>query len=62
MLADGREINVLGDWGTRTAEGRFLKRIHDQACHHFNAVLGPDYNDLHRDHFHFDQGGFETCR
>ena len=62
VTADGREISVLRDWGGRTPEGEYLDRIHRRACKHFNAVLGPDYNELHRDHFHFDQGDYETCR
>ncbi len=62
VLADGREISVLADWGENSPEGRFLKRAHDRACDHFATVLGPDYNELHRDHFHFDNGDHETCR
>ncbi|MEM7581968.1 MAG: extensin family protein [Acidobacteriota bacterium] len=62
VLADGREISVLKHWGEKTPEGRFLERVHDRACKHFDTVLGPDYNELHRDHFHFDNGGYETCR
>ncbi len=61
VLANGEEVSVLRDWGKRSPKGRFLDRIHDRACDHFNAVLGPDYNTLHRDHFHFDQGSYETC-
>ena len=62
VLADGTEISVLADWGKRSPKGRFLKRAHERACGHFDTVLGPDYNELHRDHFHFDNGGYETCR
>jgi hypothetical protein len=62
VLADGREVSVLRDWGKDSAVSRFLDRIHARACRHFNAVLGPDYNERHRDHFHFDQGDFDTCR
>ncbi len=61
VLADGREISVLRDWGFKTSEGRFLDRIHSGACDHFAMVLGPDANELHRDHFHFDQGQYEGC-
>jgi hypothetical protein len=32
----------------------FLRRIHDGACGIFGTVLGPEANDAHRDHFHFD--------
>lgn len=62
VLADGREVSVLAHWNERSSEGRFLKRAHIRACDHFSTVLGPDYNDLHRDHFHFDNGDHETCR
>ena len=62
VLADGREISVLRDWGFRTPEGRFLDRIHSGACDHFAMVLGPNANEQHRDHFHFDQGEYEGCQ
>ncbi len=62
VLADGRKISVLSDWGKDSPEGRFLERVHDRACGLFDTVLGPDYNELHRNHFHFDNGGFGTCR
>lgn len=62
VLADGKEISVVADWGEASPEGRFLERVHDRACDHFDTVLGPDYNELHRDHFHFDNGGYETCQ
>ena len=26
------------------------------------AVLGPDYNQAHADHFHFDRGQYRLCR
>ena len=32
----------------------FLKRIHKEACQYFGTVLGPEANEAHRDHFHFD--------
>lgn len=32
----------------------FLKRVHERACGLFGTVLGPDANEAHRDHFHFD--------
>lgn len=71
-LADGRRIRVLADWAA-AAEGEgedegeekeaaFLRDIHRGACRYFDAVLGPNYNAAHRDHFHFDRGGFRACR
>ncbi len=62
VLADGRKISVLADWGKQGPEGRFLERAHERACDHFDIVLGPEYNELHRDHFHFDNGGWDICR
>lgn len=32
----------------------FLKKVHEQACGLFGTVLGPEANEAHRDHFHFD--------
>jgi hypothetical protein len=37
-----------------TAEGLFLRAIHDGACKDFGTVLGPEANDPHRNHFHLD--------
>ena len=40
----------------------FLRQVRDGACHGFAAVLGPDYNAAHRNHFHLDQGPYRVCR
>ena len=50
--------------GTATArpEAAFLREVNDGACRFFNAVLGPDYNAAHRDHFHLDMGRWRVCR
>lgn len=61
-LADGSEISILNDWGESTDKGIFLAAIHRSACQRFSTVLGPNYNNLHRDHFHFDQGDASICR
>jgi hypothetical protein len=37
-----------------TKASLFLKRIHKEACQYFGTVLGPEANEAHRDHFHFD--------
>ncbi len=37
-----------------TPEMVFLRRLHKGACGPFGTVLGPDANDAHRNHFHFD--------
>jgi hypothetical protein len=36
------------------AESAFLRRLHSGACGTFTTVLGPDANEAHRNHFHFD--------
>nr|WP_281518003.1 extensin family protein [Pseudomonas aeruginosa] len=61
-LADGRRIRLATDWADDGADGRFLRRVRDGACASFNAVLGPDYNAAHRDHFHLDMGLWKVCR
>ncbi len=61
-FADGRTAMVKRDFGKDTAQGRFLIAAHNQACGIFNAVLGPRYNKLHADHFHFDMGPSWICR
>lgn len=48
--------------GEGAAEAGFLRAVHRGACRYFDAVLGPDYNDAHADHFHVDRGGFRVCR
>ena len=35
-------------------EAVFLRRLHKGACTAFGTVLGPDANEAHRNHFHFD--------
>jgi hypothetical protein len=37
-----------------TNEALFLKRLHRGACTVFGTVLGPEANEAHRNHFHFD--------
>jgi hypothetical protein len=37
-----------------SAETTFLHRLHKGACGTFGTVLGPEANEAHRNHFHFD--------
>ncbi len=66
VLADGRRIRVLRDWPDGAAESpassQFLVALRDGACRYFDAVLGPEYNQAHADHFHFDRGFARICR
>ncbi|MBE9605337.1 extensin family protein [Acetobacteraceae bacterium H6797] len=59
-LANGRDIALPRDWGSGE-NGAFLADVRDGACRWFSAVLGPDYNAAHRDHFHLDRGWWRRC-
>lgn len=61
-LAGGSSISVLNDWKKAGPEAGFLRAVRDGACRFFGAVLSPDYNAAHADHFHFDMGRWMTCR
>jgi len=60
--ASGARVSILHDFGDEGPRGRFLRRSRDGACRWFRAVLSPDYNSAHPDHFHLDQGRFGACR
>lgn len=62
LLADGNTVQVLRDWGADNAKGRFLAAAHARGCRFFNAVLGPNYNAAHHNHFHLDLGRARICR
>ncbi|MFQ6553655.1 extensin family protein [Aestuariibius insulae] len=55
-FADGRRLSLIDDWGEE------LQGVRDSACDWFRVVLSPDYNALHRDHFHLQNRGWELCR
>ncbi|AMM26441.1 extensin-like domain-containing protein [Variovorax sp. PAMC 28711] len=68
-LRDGRRFSVQKNWAAANEnsaapdEGAALLRdAHRGACRYFDGVLGPDYNAVHRDHFHLETGGFSMCR
>ena len=67
-LENGRRISILKEWksGDTTAapgtEAQMLADVHKGACRFFDGVLGPDYNAVHRDHFHLETGGYSMCR
>lgn len=67
VLRDGRRISVLNGWRGQPEEREFLRRLHQSACKRFGTVLGPDYNNAHANHFHFDMAqsmkdGSSFCR
>lgn len=51
------DANVAAPAKTAEAEqieAMFLRRLHKGACGIFGTVLGPEANEAHRNHFHFD--------
>ena len=66
-LADGTRITLIGEWAGEGKKAQFLRAVRDGGCDLFATVLSPDYNEAHRDHFHFDQAergamGWRACR
>ena len=61
-LSSGARISLLADWRGDRDRKKFLRKLHHTSCFYFNTVLGPEYNELHKDHFHFDQGDWRACR
>lgn len=62
VLADGREIPLLGNWAGDTPEARFWRDARDGACNWFVTVLGPDFDANHADHLHLQASGWGLCR
>lgn len=61
-LADGRRVTVEGAWKFESAEGRFIRAVHQRSCRYFRVSLSPDFNAVHHDHFHLDRGPFWRCK
>ena len=62
VLTSGRQISVVRHWTGDGPEARFLRAVHAAACRTFRVSLGPDYNEAHRNHFHYDRGLFSRCK
>jgi hypothetical protein len=55
VLKDARPDGEKPDGPPKpSVEAQFLRRLHSGACGVFSTVLGPEANEAHRDHFHFD--------
>ena len=67
-LESGKHISILRQWqadattAAPNAEAQMLADAHQGACRFFSGVLGPDYNAVHRNHFHLETGGYSMCR
>lgn len=62
VLNDGRRVRLDEDWSSTGPSAKFLRAARDGACEWFQTTLGPDYNSLHRDHFHLQSRGWGLCR
>ncbi len=61
QLEDGSIVSVKRDWHDSGNSGAFLHAVAKKACGKFRKVLTPNYNALHHDHFHLDQGFVKRC-
>ena len=70
-LDSGQRISVLKNWqnrntgalpGPQEPQAQMLAEAHEGACRFFEGVLGPNYNAVHRDHFHLETGGYQMGR
>jgi hypothetical protein len=67
-FSDGRRLRVARDHRLTAREpdardAAFLEEVEHGACRVFSVVLGPGYNDAHRDHFHLEwTAGWRFCR
>ena len=59
-LSDGREISVQQGWAGDAKTSQFLQAVAESACHHFSVVLTPNSNRAHHDHFHLDDGLYQS--
>lgn len=67
VLADGRSVTLLSDWGKGGDKDAFLHAVRDGGCRLWSTTLSPDYNAAHRNHLHLDMGrwggfGLRICR
>lgn len=62
VLDGGRRITLARWDDAASPEALFLRRVHAGACRSFDTTLGPDYNALHKTHFHVDMGPYTICR
>ena len=61
-LGNGKQMSITKDYRADSPEGRFLREAHMRACRYFRVAIGPEFNEAHRDHLHFDRGIFTRCQ
>ncbi|WP_460272422.1 extensin-like domain-containing protein [Celeribacter sp. ULVN23_4] len=63
-LKNGMVITVRDGWNDKV-QGKILRKLHKSACGPFGTVLGPESDQYHKDHFHFDTARYRSgsyCR
>ena len=55
-LTNQRRIEATGASDPQDPDGRLLAALRASACGYFSTVLGPDTDDSHASHLHFDLG------
>jgi glucose/arabinose dehydrogenase len=53
-VAAVRALSPIASTISVDQKSKFVKFLHDDACRTFGTVLGPDANEAHKSHFHFD--------
>ena len=60
-LEDGRRVLVEADYLAPSPAGEFLRSVAAKGCEAFGTVLGPPYDERHKDHLHFAIGFPNRC-
>ncbi|MBF0238409.1 MAG: extensin family protein [SAR324 cluster bacterium] len=60
-LEDGTVISVLKHWSNAGKKSEFLREVSHGACEYFSKVLTPNFDKLHKDHFHLDMSFWPRC-
>ena len=64
-LNNGKDIMVRKKAFWKFREKGLLNSVRSDGCDYFTTVLGPGYNEDHKDHFHFDikerRSGHRSC-
>lgn len=61
-LENGKQISISKDYKGGGPEARFLREAHMRACRYFRVAIGPEFNEAHWNHLHFDRGIFTRCK
>lgn len=62
LFDDGTDVIVERDYGKLDAADKFFAEIFTESCNFFGTSLGPEFNELHHDHFHWSIGFPKVCQ